>query len=128
MTVATNHQQHRTAQCRGGQGPVAATRTAHSPAALNKHQDRSASVSPGRAGCLLPVGQLGRAFGLGSLSRRADRCRPQFTPVSVDPDEIHELRICELTGRQAVLSRALLSTSGNGPATNTTERTDHDRA
>lgn len=48
MTVATNHQQHRTAQCRGGQGPVAASRTAHSPAALNKHQDRSAFR--GRAG------------------------------------------------------------------------------
>ncbi len=48
MTVATNHQQHRTAQCRGGQGPVAASRTAHSPAAFNKHQDRSAFR--GRAG------------------------------------------------------------------------------
>lgn len=48
MTVATNHQQHRTAQCRGGQGPVAASRTAHSPAAFNKHQDRSAAR--GRAG------------------------------------------------------------------------------
>lgn len=48
MIAATNHQQHRNAQCRGGQGPVAATRTAHSPAAFNKHQDRSAFR--GRAG------------------------------------------------------------------------------
>lgn len=105
---------------------------------------------------------------LGCSSSRLSR-RPQFTPVSIDPDELHELRICELTGRQAVLSRALLwrrflpllwrataakaisrwagaladwiclpeeqeptptrtTTSGNGPATNTTERTDHDRA
>lgn len=52
------------------------------------------------------------------LPRRAN-CRDRqdspaffFTPVSVDPDEIHELRICELTGRQAVLSRALLSSAG----------------
>ena len=44
---------------------------------------------------------------LGCSSSRLSR-RPQFTPVSIDPDELHELRICELTGRQAVLSRALL--------------------
>ena len=48
---------------------------------------------------------------LGCSSSRLSR-RPQFTPVSIDPDEIHELRICELTGRQAVLSRALLSSAG----------------
>lgn len=30
-----------------------------------------------------------------------------FTPRSIDPDELHELRICELTGRQPCLSRAL---------------------
>ena len=111
MTSAINHDQHRSAGRPGGVTRSAAPRARHT--CVDHHQfPARRSYLPRRANC----------------RDRQDSPAFFFTPVSVDPDEIHELRICELTGRQAVLSRALLSTSGNGPATNTTERTDHDRA
>lgn len=48
MTPSTNNRQHRSAERRGWASPLAASRARHTPAAFNKHQDRSAAR--GRAG------------------------------------------------------------------------------
>ena len=46
--IAANNRQHRSAERRGWASPLAASRARHTPAAFNKHQDRSAAR--GRAG------------------------------------------------------------------------------
>ena len=72
-----------------------------------RETDWAFGLSPFAAFARRPLGSRDRRLG-----RPSRLSRPQFTPRSLDPDEIHELRICELTGRQAVLSRALLSSAG----------------
>lgn len=57
---------------------------------------------------------------LGFSSSRLSR-HPQFMPVSIDPDELHELRNAERSGRQPVLARAqalpdhLIASTAVGP-------------
>lgn len=85
MTPAHQHQQ-RGGQRRVGE-PIAAANAAHAFVDHDKfHAGRHSSRRPN---C--------RGFTASALS---------FTPRSMDLDEILELRICELTGRQPVLARA----------------------
>ena len=69
-----------------------------------RETDWAFGLSPFAAFARRPLGSRDRRLG-----RPSRLSRPQFTPRSLDPDELHELRICELTGRQAgSVSRAAL--------------------
>lgn len=58
-----------------------------------RETDWAFGLSPFAAFARRPLGSRDRRLG-----RPSRLSRPQFTPRSLDPDDIHELRICELTG------------------------------
>lgn len=68
MIAATNYQQHRSDERRGGGSPVAAVRARHTHAADDKAHDRPRRYSSARSGLILPV-KLGRGLRAPALSR-----------------------------------------------------------
>lgn len=88
MTGATYHDQHRSAgRPEGAAIRIAASRARHTCTDQSNSPARQ-SILPHRATCRSPRAP---AF--------------FFAPVSIDADEIHELRLCGLNGRQPVLAR-----------------------
>lgn len=81
-----------------------------------RETDWAFGLSPFAAFARRPLGSRDRRLG-----RPSRLSRPQFTPRSLDPDELHELRNAERSGRQPVLARAqalpdhLIASTAVGP-------------